>query len=429
MRLDDIVATLAAKETIIAKLRQDLLQANDEANNLDSQVEELQAREDERERGRAIRDRTDDDRDARDECFVRDDTAQRQRHENTASTSISSQVSSLISMVPTQSKAIELVRGLESPTEYNATGDFDQWLQSLELRLSNASFKTQIDAMQFIQSLLDGTARQLTLARMPSRLSNRPVPNPYCSAEDMLNQVSERFGVRDVEQRAMAELSKLKQNDDESFRDFYARYQIYDVYVTVGMPELARVMTLQGKLNYRYSAKVLDGTGYSTKRELADKCCNLDRAFETLATHHPCDRNDRARVAAPSSGCNRYSRAATAPATVATTVATSATGKAPLPEKYRKLGRLSPETKEMLINRETNSSSFLSPRSRGPLLSHNISGIAFSHIVSYDASAPAISHLGGRSCCDSGKGGAYAPPIAVGDLRERPQGQDIICAP
>ena len=242
---------------------------------------------------------------------------------------------------PSLDSPMDTNRGVPTPKIFSSADDsYDvyQFIQTLEIKLGVTTFRTNVDGLRYVLSLLTGPAYKLAAPRIPSSLNGRQCYNPFDDIEHLTKELLERFGDVNTENKAWSAIMAIKQHPNETFSSFYNKFTEFRSQIP-DMRDAQELQLLQTKLNETYHAKVLDGSTYTKVKDFVARVRNLDQQLKEHKKlfEHAAD----SRVEAPSRP-------------------SSFTGsKAPgqlrahedIPEKYQNLTPLTPEARERLMQR------------------------------------------------------------------------------
>lgn len=186
-------------------------------------------------------------------------------------------------IVKNQSKTIETVRDIPSPEKFEGKKDaFDEWLRGLENKLSVTTFRDTATALRWVHQLTKGDVWQYLDARVPSLLKPKE-HDAYDTLEEMIDDLVARYGDRNAYERAFSELDDMKQDQGQSFGEFYVKFRraankvrLDDVRDKAKPKELR---LLKKKLNARYSSRLLGNRTMKTLQDLVDECYELENDF------------------------------------------------------------------------------------------------------------------------------------------------------
>ena len=192
----------------------------------------------------------------------------------------------------TLSTAIKSDRGVHGPREpFDGTDrtKFFPWYQTIMTKLSVTEFRTINDALSFVHSFTSGQAWNLLNGRVPKAGPlGRSVSNPFTDVDEMLTYLAERYTDRDMETKAFKQSVSMKQEANESFTTYYARYSIPASFIKWGS-EAQEVETLHGGLNARFKKAIL-GRKRATLSELVNALHDVEDDMHDLDVSHPQQR-------------------------------------------------------------------------------------------------------------------------------------------
>lgn len=165
--------------------------------------------------------------------------------------------------------------------------DWDQWRMHLETKFRQSSilFGSEQDKIDYIRDHCKGTAFNVIKAR-----ANPKYEKAYTTADEAVQDLENMFGEYDKEAKAEAQLHDTKfkmggTNKNESFDEFLARFT--SVVTLLDLTDTQIISNLKRCLNDRIRYKVLDGTSYTTSKQLIKRCrqCDLDiQTSDSLST-------------------------------------------------------------------------------------------------------------------------------------------------
>lgn len=148
---------------------------------------------------------------------------------------------------------------------------------------------THVNEMDYILSRTSGSVFERLLFRVPGHGYDRRSDLVFKDSADCLYQLKEWYSDRHRESRAYTDFELLRQRDDESFGDFYTRFQ--DLVGYLNLPESLLVLKLKHKLNDRFGYYINDGKIYTSVRELVSRGDRLDADIHLLPDD-PCTTDD-----------------------------------------------------------------------------------------------------------------------------------------
>jgi hypothetical protein len=232
-----------------------------------------------------------------------------------------------VTINPNQTKGIDVGRNIPNPSKFGGDSkEFYPFIAGLELKLQEASFKTEVDGMKYVQGFLTGAAWSLVRPRVPTDLGI-PCANPYETVHQMLKHLSSRYGTHDHQGKAFSKFATLVQGRDESFSDFYVKYSEVAPYLEMSAEN--EVLQFKSKLNSRYRNRLV-GEKFYTVEELVSRCENLESDFEVNdALNKTSDSNKEKRTTR--SGRSYDAESSSGGST------SNRTRRADLPEEFRNL--------------------------------------------------------------------------------------------
>lgn len=163
--------------------------------------------------------------------------------------------------------------------------DFHEWIQTLELNLNSSSFRTEEDGMRHILGFTTGIPNSVLRSRVPTRFGQQ-CPNPFKSTDDMIKFMFDMYGKVNNHAKAFNGMSKLRMKNDETFSEFFVRYQEFSSWL--GFDDANQVYTLRSKLSSRYSSRLADGVAISSFALLVERLYNMEEQFaEHDCNHRP----------------------------------------------------------------------------------------------------------------------------------------------
>jgi hypothetical protein len=221
--------------------------------------------------------------------------------------------------------------------------------------VSKAMFKLQAEddyylaepkmAVRYLISRTTETAFECLRARHPDFNQT----NPFRDPEEVIASLNRQFGEHDRLLKARNEYETIKMKDNESFDEFYTRWE--KCVVNLNKPEADQIYELKSRLNKRFYFKVNDGTQYISLDQVVTKCHNLAYTFTESDFRFPREtrgekKNASASAAAPSSRKANDRTPGNASSSNAVT-RTNSDG-IPFPEKYKGLPKLTDTLKTQL---------------------------------------------------------------------------------
>ena len=106
---------------------------------------------------------------------------------------------------PSLDSPMDTNRGVPTPKIFSGADDsYDvyQFIQTLEIKLGVTTFRTNVDGLRYVLSLLTGPAYKLAAPRIPSSLNGRQCYNPFEDIEHLTKELLERFGDVNTENKA-----------------------------------------------------------------------------------------------------------------------------------------------------------------------------------------------------------------------------------
>ncbi|THW31426.1 hypothetical protein D6D21_10708 [Aureobasidium pullulans] len=169
------------------------------------------------------------------------------------------------------------------PPEFDNKIPFAPWLVKMKLKLNmELSHVNEQTKMDYILSRTSGSVFERLLLRVPGHGHDhgRRPDLVFKDSADCLYQFNEWYSDRHRESRAYTDFELLRQRADESFGDFYTRFQ--DLVGYLNLPESLLVLKLKYKLNDRFGYYINDGKIYASVRELVDRGDRLDADIHLL---------------------------------------------------------------------------------------------------------------------------------------------------
>ncbi|CAD0020381.1 unnamed protein product [Aureobasidium pullulans] len=169
------------------------------------------------------------------------------------------------------------------PPEFDNKIPFAPWLVKMKLKLNmELSHVNEQTKMDYILSRTSGSVFERLLLRVPGHGHDygRRSDLVFKDSADCLYQFNEWYSDRHRESRAHTDFELLRQRADESFGDFYTRFQ--DLVGYLNLPESLLVLKLKYKLNDRFDYYINDGKIYASVRELVDRGDRLDADIHLL---------------------------------------------------------------------------------------------------------------------------------------------------
>ena len=144
-------------------------------------------------------------------------------------------------------------------------------------------FRTDEDGMQYVLSLLKGPAWRLCVTRVPSDMAGR-CHNPFNSAENMIQELKDRFGQLNTEGDAWTALQSLHQGPTQSFGDFHLKYMETVEYRTqiLYMSDVQGMHLLETKLNETYLLKFADAHACHSTKDIVARLLHLDTQLKKV---------------------------------------------------------------------------------------------------------------------------------------------------
>ena len=204
--------------------------------------------------------------------------SQEQRREGTHATQDTAKTSGTLNIDPRATKAFSTDKGIPNPSKFTGTEKhaFYPWLGSVELKLKNTTFREHTDALEYVLSFLSDQAWALCAPRVQSSFG-RPCANPYRTVSELIKHLVDRYGDINTKSQARTTFQHLKQGTDESFEDFFTKFQGCTAFLTLDDDDEA--FELRQKLNGRYGQKINDGSDYQTLAEVVKRARNLEDTF------------------------------------------------------------------------------------------------------------------------------------------------------
>ncbi|THV90122.1 hypothetical protein D6D27_06047, partial [Aureobasidium pullulans] len=163
------------------------------------------------------------------------------------------------------------------PPEFDNKTPFAPWLVKMKLKLNmELSHVNEQTKMDYILSRTSGSVFDRFILCVHGQRSDLV----FRDSADCLYQLKEWYGDRHRESRAYTDFELLRQRDDESFGDFYTRFQ--DLVGYLNLPESLLILKLKYKLNDRFGYYINDGKIYAFVRELVDRGDRLDADIHLL---------------------------------------------------------------------------------------------------------------------------------------------------
>lgn len=177
-------------------------------------------------------------------------------------------------------------KDVEKPPKFD--GDkkkWQEWVTKLEMKLRVTRFQTPLDGLWFVRGFLEDRAFRLVNSRIPSEYGSRNCYNAFANIEEMLEYLKKHYAEINTFTQASNRLRNLRQGPNESFSDFYVKFQEQASYLDYS--ERHEIETLMHALNARYLKVMTDGTTYPGINDVVDRCTRLESSFEMLDSAHP----------------------------------------------------------------------------------------------------------------------------------------------
>jgi len=162
--------------------------------------------------------------------------------------------------------------------------------------VSKAMFKLQAEedyylaepkmAVRYLISRTTETAFECLRARHPDFNQT----NPFRDPEEVIASLNRQFGEHDRLLKARNEYETIKMKDNESFDEFYTRWEKCVVYLN--KTEADQIYELKSRLNKRFYFKVNDGTQYTSLDQVVTRCHNLAYTFTESDLRFPRENRD-----------------------------------------------------------------------------------------------------------------------------------------
>lgn len=183
-------------------------------------------------------------------------------------------------------------------TDFHGTHDretWDSWRLHLDskFRQSAILFPTEAEKMDYVRDHCKSTAFKIIKARADPKH-----PDPYQTADEMINTLDNMFGEFNQEYKASNELRNPKfamgaQDPKETFEEFYARYS--STVALLNHNDRQMMTDLQALLSSRLKYKVADGHVPRTFKELVERIrqCELQLRMADDSTPQRGERGSR----------------------------------------------------------------------------------------------------------------------------------------
>ena len=202
-------------------------------------------------------------------------------------------------------------RNVKDPEKFSGLGDdtFYPWLQAVELKLASSTCRTMGDALRWVHSWTKDDAWKLLDPSIPSTgsYSTRCV-DPFDSVDDLLKELSDRYGDEHQTSKKRAEFDKLRQGDRESFHDFHLKFRSLRAHLG-RMSSDDEVWELKRRLNYTLQQRTA-GLEFDSIKDLEKKLKALEVDLERIREDNPRKNDSSAKDRTHNSKDTKTSRPA-----------------------------------------------------------------------------------------------------------------------